>query len=354
MVQMKFEYYLLLLFTIIFGFGLFAYWVWLRERRRDAHMKAQELEATNRRETKRLEMEEKRLEAEENARYSEERTREEAATAQNSGTGSGGYIVIELPEKERPMFHDLLKGFEDYAKLKGYHIAFSIDSSHEGRIAFKFTVKNDGFVVGQERVRRDFKEYIEQVRTKDIDELDKLPVITSIEEHNYLVAVLKGRLSFLQHSYKLAKTAASYYEALIMGTRSFPALPQASVIVQTGGNMDSRKYEAVNSQRIIQGDGNSYTDSSINIGRSFTERQERVAALDDVIGKLAATDGKDESAQKARRELTKVRDELAEYPEPDKSSIRKWLEYAKNSMTGAILGYETLEAAKKLWELFGI
>lgn len=49
----------------------------------------------------------------------------------------------------------------DYAKLKGYHIAFSVDASHDGRIAFKFTVKNDGFVVGPERVPQDFKEYFD-------------------------------------------------------------------------------------------------------------------------------------------------------------------------------------------------
>jgi hypothetical protein len=357
MTEMRIEYYLIAFLATILTLGMFGFQLWMRERRRDAEMKARELARADERETKRLELEEKRLESEESARYSEERARDEAAdraTAQNSGAGSGGYIVIELPEKDRPMFHDLLKGFEDYAKLKGYHIAFSIDSSHEGRIAFKFTVKNDGFLVGQERVRQDFKEYIEQVRTKDIDELDKMPVITSIEEHNYLIAVLKNRLSFLQLNYKLAKTTATYYEGLIMGARSFPALPQASVIVQTGGNMDSRKYEAVNSQRLIQGDSNIYKDSSVNIGQTFKERQERIAALDDVIGKLAATGAKDESAQRAQRELSKVRDELVEYPEPDRSSIRKWLEYAKNSMTGAILGYEVLEAAKKLWELFGM
>jgi hypothetical protein len=287
MPETRLEYYLLAFLMMILTIGLLGFQLWMRERRRDALMKADERASVEGRERRRLDLEEKRLEAEESARYSEERARDQAAdraTAQNSGAGSGGYIVIELPEKERPMFHDLLKGFEDYAKLKGYHIAFSIDSSHEGRIAFKFTVKNDGFVVGQERVRQDFKEYIEQVRTKDIDELDKLPVITSIEEHHYLVAVLKSRLSFLQHSYKLAKTTATYYESLIMGTRSFPALPHASVIVQTGGNMDSRKYEAVNSQRLIQGDSNTYTDSSVNIGQSFNERQERIAALDDYIG----------------------------------------------------------------------
>jgi DNA-binding LacI/PurR family transcriptional regulator len=75
----------------------------------------------------------------------QERARREVEEAR---VGSGGYIVVEMPEEDRPLFHDLLKGFEDYAKLKGYQISFSIDSSSIGRIAFKFTVKNDGVVVG--------------------------------------------------------------------------------------------------------------------------------------------------------------------------------------------------------------
>jgi hypothetical protein len=43
----------------------------------------------------------------------------------SSGLGSGGYIVVDMPENEGPLFHDLLKGFEEFAKLKGYNIAFS-------------------------------------------------------------------------------------------------------------------------------------------------------------------------------------------------------------------------------------
>jgi hypothetical protein len=351
---LTFEYFLLASVVVFLTLATYGLLLWMRERRRDAQMKTHQLEREEARERTRLELEERRLEAEERARYEAAEREAERATAQNSGAGSGGYIVIEMPEKERPMFHDLLKGFEDYAKLKGYHIAFSIDSSHDNRIAFKFTVKSGGFVVGQERVRQDFKEYIDQVRTKDIDELDKMPVITNIEEHNYLVAVLKNRISFLQHSYKLAKTTATYYESLIMGmgARSFPALPPSSVIVQTGGILDSRNYSAVNSQRLIQGDRNTYSDSSVNIGQSFNERQTRVTALDDVIGKLK--DEKDESVQKARRELAKARDEIAEYPEPDRSSVRKWLEFAKNALGTAALSLEVTEAVKKLWELFGI
>jgi geranylgeranyl pyrophosphate synthase len=118
--------------------------------------------------------------------------------------------------------------------------------------------------------------------------------------------------------------------------------------------MDSRNYNAVNSQRLIQGESNTYTDSSVNIGQSFNEKQERIAALDDVIEKLKASEAKDELVDKAQRELSKVRDELAEYPEPNKSSVKKWLEFAKNALTTSILGYEATEAVKKLWELFGV
>jgi hypothetical protein len=340
--------------TVIMTFGAVGFYVWMRERRRDAAMRLEEQMRQDERDKKRIELEEKRLEAEEEARYEASQRAEDQVIAQNSGAGSGGYIIVEMPEKERPLFHDLLRGFEDYSKLKGYHIAFSIDSSHDGRIAFKFTVKNDGFVVGPERVRRDFKEYVDQVRNKSVEEIDKLPVIVSIEEHSLLVAMLKNRISFLQHNYALAQNAVTYYETLISHVRTFPALPAPSVIVQTGGNMDSRNYNATNSSRLTQGDSNTYTDSSVNIGGSFNERQERIAALDDVIAKLKSSDDQNGPVVKAQRELGKVRDELTEYSEPDKSSVKKWLEGAKNVMGTAVLGLEATEAAKKLWELFGM
>jgi hypothetical protein len=128
----------------------------------------------------------------------------------SAGVGSGGFIIMDMPDKDRPLFHDLLKGFEDFAKLKGYLIAFSIDSTFAGRIAFKFTIKDDGLVVGTERVRRDFAEYVNQVRNKDIDDLDNLPVVTSLEEHHLLVAVLKNRITFLKHSQTVSERGSVF------------------------------------------------------------------------------------------------------------------------------------------------
>lgn len=192
----------------------------------------------------------------------------EPDTASSAGNGSGGFIIMDMPDNDRPLFHDLLKGFEDFARLKGYMIAFSIDSTFAGRIAFKFTIKDDGVVVGPERVRRDFAEYVNQVRNKDIDDLDNLPVVTSMEEHNLLVTVLKNRITFLKHSYQLSQNAVQFYERMMSNTHAFPALPAPSVIVHTGGAMDSRNYNAVNSQKVLQGDANTFSDNSINIGKS--------------------------------------------------------------------------------------
>jgi hypothetical protein len=307
--------------------------MWMRERDYERHLRIKQEQREEERERKRLELEEQRISNEESARYQASNLEEEKLVASKSGAGSGGYIVVDIPESERPLFHDLLKGFEDYAKLKGYHLAFSIDSTLEDRIAFKFTVKDDGIVVGAERVRKDFKEYMAEVHKGNLDNIDNLPVIVSIEEHNFLVALLKNRITFLQHNYQLEKNAVRYYETLLLNARSFPALPAPSIIIQnTGASMDSRNYSATNSQRLIQGEGNTYTDSSVNIGESLKEKQERVAAL----------------------EMENVREELVEAKDPDQSTMKKYLQSAKNIMGTATLGYEVTEAAKKLFDLFGL
>ncbi len=118
--------------------------------------------------------------------------------------------------------------------------------------------------------------------------------------------------------------------------------------------MDSRSYSAVNSQKVLQGDNSTLTDSSINIGQSFNQKQERVAALDDLIGKLSTSEIKTDETNKAERTLLKVRDELVDEAEPNTSMIKKWLEGAKTMIGTASLGVEVAEAAKKLWEMFGI
>jgi hypothetical protein len=147
------------------------------------------------------------------------RLQREAAEQVSAGPSSGGYIILDLADHERSLFHDLLKGFEEYATLKGYKVSFSIDTTLANRIAFKFTIQDGPFTVGAERVRRDFKEYVEKVRG-GADTLDDIPVVTSLEEHHLIITVLKNRISFLQHSYTLSQNAARQ----CLGKRRIPSL----------------------------------------------------------------------------------------------------------------------------------
>ena len=159
----------------------------------------------------RIEAEKARLDAQDMARYEASKAEEERAAANNSGAGSGGYHLVTISDTDRSLFHDLLKGFEDYAKLKGYRISFSIDNSWEGRTAYKFTVLGKGIVVGSEQVREDFREYVDRVR-KDDDNFEDIPVVASLAEHHLLVTMLKNRIEFFRTNYKLYKNTVALFE----------------------------------------------------------------------------------------------------------------------------------------------
>lgn len=332
-----------------------------QEREREKARRDEDLARAQQAERKQHEFEERRIELERSKMAAESSAARRVAAAEidqfvatNSGAGSGGYVLIDVPESDRSLFHDLAKGFEDYARLKGYNVSFSIDNSWEGRTAYKFTVLGGrGVVVGSEQVRADFKEYVERVR-HDEDEFDDMPAVTNMAEHNLLVTMLRNRVVFFRANYKAYKNTVTLLEKLMASDHFFPALPQAPVVIHNGVNMDSRNYNATHSSRLIQGDNNTFADSSINIGSTVTERQERIAALDDVISKLKSKNDGDEDLRRAQLNLEKVRDELADDPLPNESAIYKWLEFAKNAMTAAILGHELAEAAKHLWQLFAI
>lgn len=325
-------------------------------KRRDEDLaRQQRLDAMQRElEERRIEVEHSRISSDRDLAFRAESVERERFTASNSGAGSGGYVVIDVPDADRSLFHDLAKGFEDYARLKGYGVAFSIDNSWEGRTAYKFTVTNRGVTIGPEEVRKDFKEYAERVRHDD-DDFDDMPVITNMAEHNLIVTMLKNRVVFFRANYKAYRNTVSHLEKLISGNALFPALPQPPInIYNNGASVDTRNYNANNSQRLIQGENNTYEDHSISIGGSVNEKMERIVALDDMISKLKAVENGDETIAKATVDLVKVREELSEYPNPNESSIRRWLEHAKNLMTAAILGHELYEASMGLWHMFGM
>ena len=96
---------------------------------------------------------------------------------QNNFNNLGGYINIEIPEDHKSLFHDFLKGFEDYASIRGYQVSFSSDTTENGTFSFKFTIKDSGITVSTSKVKEDFNDYLRKVESGE--SLDDLPIVTN-------------------------------------------------------------------------------------------------------------------------------------------------------------------------------
>jgi len=334
----------------LFTLGVLFYFAWQRERHFDRQLRLNELDIQRSREKEEAERREKEKSDADYEKYVREKKSEEEKIRSQSGMGSGGYIVLDLPDAQRGLFHDLLKGFEEYARLKGYGVSFSVDTTFHDRIAFKFTLTDPDVVVGNDRVRKDLKEYLEKVSTGD--QLDDLPQIVSIEEHEILVATLRNRISFLQHSYNLAKNSVEFYEGLIRRANSQPFLPSPSVVVQTGGAYHAPSYSALNSPQAVLGIEN-HTKNSIHIAVTYTERKEQIERLSDVL-RMLVKEPPNTERDEAIRSFENVKEELEHVEQPEASRVSRWLERAKQAVQFGSLGYETVQAAKELFKVFGL
>jgi hypothetical protein len=340
----------MLLVTLAF----YAFVSWQRDRRIDRKFDYEQRQRDRDEaieEAKRREAEKKSaIEAEDMRQYRERRDAQEAEIRRQAGGGSGGYIVVDLPDEKRSLFHDLLKGFEEYARLKGYGVAFSVDATFHDRIAFKFTLTDPDLVVSNERIRSDFKEYLGKIR--EGESLDDIPQVLSFEEHELLVSTLKNRVAFLQANFDLQQIKNSYLESLLIHMRSQSFLPAPSIVVQTGGSFSAPSYAALNSPQALVGHENT-AQNRIHIAQGYTERREQIKRVEDLIARLqneAASSGRIE----LERNIINVKEELEGSDPPDASRVGKWLLRAKQLLHLGSLGHETVFAAQELLKTFGL
>jgi hypothetical protein len=289
----------------------------------------------------------------------------EASHSDNAGPNSGGYIIFDMPDANKSMFHDLLKGFEDFAKLRGYVIHFSIDNAFPNKVAFKFTLEGNGtgINVSSGQVRKDIREYIERVRRGE--SLDDLPVVISPEEHGLVLACLKNRISLIEHNYNLEKTAKEFYAGLLKQIPSIGlgAQQPQNFYLQAGTSNQASSYLAQNSPQAALGVGNrlieNSLDQSIHIASSFNERKAQVDALSDLWMALyhyreaKKPEGEEkEKISEAVESIRKAQTELEEQDPPEPNRIRKWLETAKATILALGLTKEVTDAAKAVWDAF--
>lgn len=277
----------------------------------------------------------------------------------STGLDSGGYIIINLPDEHASLFHDLLKGFEEYARLKGYYIYFSVDKARPNTIAFKFTLGEAGISVSTDKVKKDLHEYIEKIKRGE--SLDDLPVILTPEEHELLLTTMKNRINFIQHTYQLQKNTAEFYEKLIKRLPEMlpHLLAQPNIYIQAGGHIDTRSYAAIKSEGVVQGNSSfiqdAEIDASVHIADSFNERKTQIEGLSKLIESLKANQLIDQDKkEEAIVNLSKVKDEMEEEKAPDVSRIGKWMRKARESLNFLKLGKELLEQAQTVFQLFGL
>ncbi|MGH2510384.1 MAG: hypothetical protein ACRDHZ_23660 [Ktedonobacteraceae bacterium] len=283
--------------------------------------------------------------------------RDRQSNEPHTSVDPSGYILLNMPNSQKPLFLDLLRGFEEFAKLKGYNISFSYDSSLTDKVAFRFTILEGGVSVSTDRVKSDLQDYVNRVQTGA--SFDDLPIIIPSDQHHTTLLILKNRLQFLQTSYSAQHNVLRLYQSVISDFSKFHLPQPSNLYITNGAPMSPANYLAINSSQVAQGEqikmiGNSST-LVINIGNSFSERKEIVDKLDNVRHALwSEPEPNKEKAREVEKYLDKARGELADEPEPDPSRLSRYLETAKRLISTATFAKEAIDAFAELLKLVGL
>lgn len=324
-----------MIFVAVLFFGMLFFKEWRESRKRDYEFKIKDFEF----------------------RQSETSKSVNNIVVENSDNSevrdSGGYVTLKMDEERKSIFHDLLKGFEEYAAIKGYKASVSVDPSKDGEISFKITIEEYGVTTSSSSVKHDLDEYISNIQSGN--PLDDLPMVLDELSHAKLSMALKNRISFLQQNYEVEKNIREFYENFMHSIPNGAMSHSLPTIQINSGNldMDQRKYEANNSANIMQGDNHSnlLEGNTINIGATHSERNELLSKLDLLLE--AIENDSTTTANKASRHIENIKEELEDSAEPDKGIISKWLSKAKEILVTAKEGTEVFEKAKEVYEAFG-
>lgn len=278
-----------------------------------------------------------------------------AYTKQKETTGNdyGGYIALDLPNHQRGIFQDLFKGFEDFAELRGYSIAFSVDNSVPNKVSFKFTIQDTGVIFSPQTVWDDLKDYLERI--KNGDNLDNLPIFIPTEKHKLVLTTLKNRINFLKSNYHLQKNVNEFYEGLIdkFNTPNSGIATLPPLFLDTEKSKTSDQVLLHNTPKDIEFEDITGLESRIDIGQSFVDRKKQVEDLEEFIDTIKRDDSVgDKKKEKLVLNLEKVKSEIVEESEPDKTKVKKWLEKAKSIFDDADFQEEVMQLRDNVYDSF--
>ncbi len=281
-----------------------------------------------------------------------QQTLSHAKIQETTGNDYGGYIALDLANQQRGIFQDLFKGFEDFAELRGYSISFSVDNSIPNKVSFKFTIQDTGVIFSPQTVWDDLKDYLERI--KNGDDLDNLPIFIPTEKHKIVLTTLKNRINFLKSNYHLQKNVTEFYDGLIDKFNT----PNTGIATLPPVFLESDKANADqvllhNTPKDIEFEDITALENRIDIGKSFVERKKQLDNLEELINSIKLDDSVGEKKkEKLVLNLTKVKTEIEEENEPDKTKIKKWLEKAKSILDEETFQEEVMKLKDAVYESF--
>lgn len=273
---------------------------------------------------------------------------------------SGGFVFMEVHDDYKIMFADAMNGFSDFAKLKGYNVEFSLDTTLPGKVGIRFTILDSGVTVSTATVRKDVDDYIERLRSAD--DLSDMPMATNSIEHSRLVSALQGRFSYLRMQAEMRSTQADFYKRIINewnegSSRAISYATPVHIQLTNEGLKNMRdNYNAENSQNIAQGKGAKALTkgSTVLIGSTLTEKTKQVNALKELEGVIGEAQLPDETKQAAIRHVLNAREELEDSDNPNPDDIAKWLGRADTALKTAGAAAGLLEKAQGVFKMFGL
>lgn len=288
--------------------------------------------------------------------------RRETPTVVTDQPTVGGYDFITVADEFKPAFIDVMNGFSDFAKMKGYDVEISIDNSISGKVGLRVVILDTGFTVSTKTVRDDVKDYIQRFHN-DAD-FNDMPMAQTPAEHSNLVAALSARFALMKAQIEMQQITEKHLKNMLDDVRNqnfggvgYPSVQNHIHLISNHEASHMRdNYNATNSQNIAQGKGASATTigSTIQIGNNAKEVIERVDALKQFVIDAEAADIPDDTKKNVVRYITNAYEELENETNPDPDTVGKALEKANNALSALDSGAGLVEKLLPVLALFGL
>lgn len=286
-------------------------------------------------------------------------------TISSEQAAPNGFDFIQVDDRYKPIFLDAMNGFADYAKLKGYTVELSTDTSHSGKVGIRFTIVDVGVTVSTATVRKDVDEYIRKF--KDGADLRDMPMPESSIEHLHLISAIEARFGYVKTQLEMHQVKNDFLTDLLAEVKrsgltgiAYAPQPQMQTLQLTvqneGGKNMGDSYRADNSQNIAQGKGASANtvNSAVQIGNNHNERHERIEALRDFAQAVRTSDLSETEKADVQRYITNASDELDHEKEPNPDQVEKWLKRAESTVATATAGAGLVEKLLPILAMFGL